>query len=207
VTVRHRVVGVDLSMGNTGVAVIRPNTDHEPGLYSVKTGPDRLPAGADPYPAMRNRLRTITARILRAGRFEREDDELTLWVLEGPSLGSGTTGKQIHQHTRAGLWWQTYNQLALDSGLVAVVPPKTLKSYVAKNGNADKVKMMEAAVGQAFPGIDFRGDDNLVDAYGLAAMGCRELGYPVEPSPQRVNPGALAAVRWPASTSLARSIT
>jgi len=199
-----RVVGVDLSMTNTGVAVIRPGADVDPGLYSIETKALKLPDGADPYPHMRARLREITARILRAGKFERPEGEVTLWVIEGPSLGSGTTGKQSHQHTRAGLWWQTYNQLTLD-GLVAVVPPKTLKSYVSKNGNADKVKMMEAAVGTAFPGINFRGDDNLVDAYGLAAMGCRELGYPVEPSPQRINPGALAAVRWPASTALNRS--
>lgn len=201
-----RVVGVDLSMANTGVCVIRIGSGLEAGLYSVKTTTDRLPENADPYPHLRNRLRTIVARILRAGRFERADDELTLWVLEGPSLGSGTKEKQAHQHTRAGLWHILYNQLALD-GFVAVVPPKTLKSYVAKNGNADKVKMMEAAVGRAFPGVNFRGDDNLVDAYGLAAMGCRELGYPVEPSPQRINPGALASVRWPAAISLNRSTT
>lgn len=197
-----RVVGVDLSMSNTGVVLMRPGTDHEPGLYSVETSPDRLPDTADPYPHLRNRLRTIVARVLRAGRFERGADELTLWVLEGPSFGS--EGQQTH--TRAGLWHVLYNQLALD-GLVAVVPPSTLKSYVAKKGNAGKLAMMEAAVGRAFPGVDFRGDDNLVDAYGLAAMGCRELGYPVEPSPQRINPGALAAVRWPSAISLNRSTT
>lgn len=196
----YRVVGVDLSMSNTGVVVMRPGTDHPAGIYSVKTDPDKLPEGTDPYPFIRARLRTIIARVLKTGRFERTEDEITLWVLEGPSFGSDGQ----HTHTRAGLWHLLYNQLALD-GFVAVVPPSSLKSYVAKNGNAGKLAMMEAAVGRAFPGIDFRSDDNLVDAYGLAAMGCRELGYPVEPSPQRINPGALAAVRWPAFTALNRS--
>lgn len=196
----YRVVGVDLSMSNTGLVVMRPGSGEEPRLHSIETKPDKLPEKADPYPSTRLRLRTIASRIMRAAKFERPEGEVTLYVMEGPSFGS--EGQQ--QHTRAGLWHIVYNQLALD-GLVAVVPPTTLKSYVTKKGNAGKGLMMEAAVGRAFPGIDFRGDDNLVDAYGLAAMGCRELGYPVEPSPQRINPGALAAVRWPAATALNRS--
>jgi hypothetical protein len=130
--------------------------------------------------------------------------DIVIAVMEGPAYGS-MAQKQQHQDTRAGLRWltiHTFEPLTRPTpdglpGAFRIVPPTSLKRYVTKKGNASKVAMMEAAAGRAFPGIDFRGDDNLVDAYGLAAMACRVLGYPVELSPQRVDPGALAGVRWP----------
>jgi hypothetical protein len=199
VTAFH-VAGVDLSMVRTGLAVMRFDEGGQGGrilleAVASKPGP-KGEASDDSYPPMLDRLRGIATRIIRLVRTGRQPEDVCIVVLEGPSLGSGTRGKQQHQHTRAGLWWLMYHLLSKEATVV-IVPPKTLKSYVAKNGNADKVLMMERAKDSAFPGINFRGDDNLVDAYGLAAMAARELGYPVEPSAQRVNPGALDAVRWP----------
>lgn len=204
------VVGLDWSMTKTGVAVIRPETLDEPILRLVKSDALGLPKGADFYVPTLNRMRGIISRARKIALtgFDEENDILVI-VAEGASLGS--FGGQAHQDTRAGLRWlgaQTFEVIGRPKadgrpGAYATVPPTSLKSYVAKNGSASKALMIERAHERAFPNVNFRPhpneprDDNLVDAFGLAAMACRVLGHPVEPSPQRVNPSALNGVVWP----------
>lgn len=197
-------------MAKTGVAVIRPRSKAEPLVRLVNSDPLRLPDGADVYVPTLNRIRGIVSRARKIALtgFDEESDVLVI-VTEGASFGS--MGGQSHQDTRAGLRWMgahTFETLARPKpdgrpGAYVTVPPASLKSYVAKKGNASKVLMIEKSA-TAFPTVSFRphpneaSDDNLVDAYGLAAMACRVLGLPVEPSPQRVNPAALNGVVWPA---------
>lgn len=195
-TPRLHVVGVDLSMRATGLAVIRPETDYR-SVRLVESAKDPAEDDRDPYPFLYARLRKIGQQI-RANAFTaRQTGDPTLIVIEGPSLHAPSG--QSHRHSMSWLWGRTYEVLSRE-GAVVVVPPASLKRYVSGNGNADKATMIAAAVGSAFPGVDFthrgKANDNLVDAYGLAAMGCRELGFPVEPSVQRVTPSALEPVRW-----------
>lgn len=189
------VVGLDLSMRATGLAIVRPGTEHR-RLRLIESAPN-IPEGADPYPFLYARLRDIGRRIRVEAFAARQHGDRTLVVMEGPALFVKT---QKHRHTMSWLWGRTYELMSRE-GAVAIVEPTKLKSYVAQDGTADKATMIARAVGRAFPGVDFthRGkvNDNLVDAYGLAAMGCRELGYPVEPSAQRVRPSALESTRWP----------
>lgn len=188
------VVGVDLSMRATGVAVIRPQVGSR-RVRLVESSKNPNEDGNDPYPFLYDRLRRI-GRLIRTEAFAgRGDGDPTLVVMEAPAL---FVKAQQHRHTMSWLWGRTYEILSREAA-VAVVPPASLKRYVTGSGNADKTAMGHAAA-IAFPGVDFthRGkvNDNLVDAYGLAAMGCRELGFPVEPSVQRVTPSALEPIRW-----------
>lgn len=188
------VVGLDLSMTSTGVAVVRPGTEYR-RLRLIESAPN-VPEGADPYPFLYARLRDIGRRIRAEAFSSRQRGDRTLVVMEGPAL---FVKVQQHRHTMSWLWGRTYELMSRE-GAVAIVEPTKLKSYVAQNGGADKAQMGHAAA-YAFPGVDFthRGKvkSDLVDAYGLAAMGCRELGFPVEPSVQRVRPSALESTRWP----------
>lgn len=192
------VIGVDLSMQATGLAIIRPQEGYH-RVHLVKSKPlPKEERGADPYPDLFLRLRGI-GKVIRARGFEhRGAGDLTLCVIEGPALDLPT---EQQRHTMAWLWGRTYEILSRE-GAVVVVPPSSLKRYVTGNGGAGKELMKQAATGRAFPHVDFRPprsklvDDNLVDAYGLAAMGCRQLGSPVEPSVQRCWPDALSGAHW-----------
>lgn len=201
---QFHVVGLDPSMTGFGVAVQRPGAEFAPLLQTLKSDPVRVPDTQDPFVPQLNRLRGLASRARRVALTGFQPGDSLIVAMEGPAYGS-MAQKQQHQDTRAGLRWitaHTFEVIARPTpegipGAFLIVPPTSLKRYVTKKGNASKVAMMEAAVGRAFPGIDFHGDDNQVDAYGLTAMICRALGYPVEPSPQRVDPGALTGVKWP----------
>lgn len=212
------VIGIDPSMTGTGVAVIRPGAEFRPRLELVKTEAVHVPKGVEPTIPQLYRLRRIVGAIKRISLTGREPGDHTVVVIEGAALGNftdenGDVVKQQHQDTRAmlrGILLDVMerqgrpNEDAGTLGATIIVPPKSLKRYVAKSGNASKEYMKERARDYAFPGVDFTPtprstamNDNLVDAYGLAAMACRVLGTPVEPSPQRVDPGALSGVWWP----------
>jgi hypothetical protein len=205
------VIGIDPSMTGTGVAVLRPGAPFRPILELVKTDPVKVPKGVEPTIPQLYRLRRIVSTIKRIGLTGREPGDHTCVVIEGAAFG--VTEQQQHQDTRAmlrGILLDVMerqgrpDQKAGTLGATIIVPPKSLKRYVARDGTASKEYMKERARDYAFPGIDFTPtprstamNDNLVDAYGLAAMACRVLGSPLEPSPQRVDPGALSGVWWP----------
>jgi len=204
------VIGIDPSMTGTGVAVLRPGAPFRPILELVKTDPVKVPKGVDATIPQLYRLRRIVSTVKRIALTGREPGDHTCVVIEGTAY---VHEQQQHQDTRAmlrGILLDVMerqgrpDQEAGTLGATIIVPPKSLKRYVARDGSASKEYMKQRARDYAFPGIDFTPtarstamDDNLVDAYGLAAMACRVLGSPVEPSPQRVDPGALTGVWWP----------
>lgn len=116
-----------------------------------------------------------------------------LVAVEGPSYGSGTTGRQSGQHERAGLWWMVRHELWRWGIPVAVIPPATVKQFATGKGSADKDAMV-LATARRFP--DFEGDNNAADALWLAAMGADHLGAPLVDMPQ-ANRAALGKVVWP----------
>ena len=184
--VQFLIVGLDLSLSATGLAFVRPGAERPVAVDLVLSSH----SGRE-YPATLSRLRTIARRILdRLDRAEQPGDVVVV-VVEGPSLGS-TVG---HVHTRAGLWWLMYHLLE-KRALVVVVEPSKLKRYVTGKGNAPKTEVL-ARVAANYPNVGIT-DDNQADALALASMAARELGSPIEPSAQRVTPGALDGVAWPA---------
>ena len=76
-------------------------------------------------------------------------------------------------------------------------------TYILAPGEVDSLALLNLE--STSVRVDVVDDDNTADALVLMAMGARALGFPVEPSPQRVTPSALDAVKWP--TNLRRSTT
>lgn len=58
-----------------------------------------------------------------------------------------------------------------------VIPPTSLKKFVAKNGNAGKPMMLERCYRKYGVGSEVLKDDNMVDAYCLVRMGEKLLTY------------------------------
>lgn len=155
-------VGLDLSLSNSGVAIIRPEGIE---TYSVKPP--------------KTKHQTVIANEIDRMRYIA--DHVTLLVphatealvIEGPALGA-RVGKV---HERGGLWWLAIDSLYID-GRIFRVPPSSLKKYTTFNGRADKQQMIEAVNRNAGTNIK---DDNQADALALAMMGARKLGYPIDP--------------------------
>jgi crossover junction endodeoxyribonuclease RuvC len=79
--------------------------------------------------------------------------------------------------------------------LVAEVSPSTLKKYALGKGVGKKGAMIDAAA-RRMPEVVTGGQDDVVDALWLRAMGCDRLGQPLAVMPA-AHRAALDAVTWP----------
>jgi crossover junction endodeoxyribonuclease RuvC len=170
-----RVVGLDLSLTATGVAV----SDGTPYLIKSRTkGHERLAQIA----------RDIDNAV--AGGYLQDPGRAQLVVVEGPSFGS--RGSAYHQ--LAGLWWLVAHNLWAAGIPYAVVSPTARAKYATGKGNAGKDAVL-AAVVRRYPQIEIS-DNNAADAWVLMAMGCDYLGEPLSEMPA-AHREALAKVAWP----------
>lgn len=175
-----RIIGLDLSLTATGVAII----DGANALTLTITSAARREAALSDRA---NRLAEIVAEVLSATLHPETPD---LVVVEQPAF-SRTTG---HHHDRSGLWWMVVRGL-LDWPLdVAEVTPGGLKKFVTGRGNAGKDEVL-LAVARRFPDVEVR-NNNEADALVLAAMGADHMGLPLVDMPA-AHRAALDAVRWP----------
>jgi crossover junction endodeoxyribonuclease RuvC len=175
--IRGFVIGLDLSLTGTGVAII--------GHGGVSTGLIKSKGRkGDSLAQRRERLRSIVRDI---GQLIPND---SLVVVEQPAY-SQTGGSH---HDRSGLWWLVV-ELAIDWGFdVVEVTPGGVKKYATGSGNASKDTVL-AAVVKRYLDVDVT-DNNVADALTLAAMGARYLGFPLEASLPQINLAAMDAVRW-----------
>ena len=167
---RPRIIGVDLSLTSTGVALPDGTT------YRIKT----RPADAD------MRLVIIRDNIRRA-LATHEPDLAVVEDLPITANSAGITG-MVHGIVRAEL---------ADAGVPrALIAAATLKSYAADHGRADKARM--AAAAHLAAGIQFTDDPggDQCDAWWLRAAGHDWWGDPLFdlPAGQRAR---LAKAKWP----------
>jgi crossover junction endodeoxyribonuclease RuvC len=174
------VVGVDLSLASTGIAVIDGPSVTTFRIVSKGTKADTVAERAA-------RVITITGQIL-----ECIPTAVDLVVIEGPSLGQS---RQAGEHLRSGLWWCLVTRLCLEDQTVVEIPPANLKRYATGKGNSPKDQVL-AAVIRRYSQVDVTGND-IADATVLAAMGARHLGVPIEESLPQVNLAAMAKIAWP----------
>lgn len=168
------VVGLDLSLTSTGVALMRT------GFRTYRITPEGYGL---------SRLRLIVDAV------REYTDGATLVVVEGPSYGSIGAGT----HERAGLWWMVQDSLASASIPCAVVPPSNLKKYAVGVGGGPKASKDAVLVAAArrWPTFDGRNDE--ADALWLAAMGLDYLtGRTVVSELNRL---ALKSCSWPAAAA------
>jgi crossover junction endodeoxyribonuclease RuvC len=173
-----------MSLSNTGVTVWRQGS--EPRSTNVQSSPTKNPSIGDRV----LRLQSLAVRIIRAATAGIEPGDLALFVCEAPAYASDV-GKMWDRAMLAGLVWNGFTR----HGLLAEVPPKSLKQFVTGTGNADKA-LMVSTLAKQFPSLPLL-DDNAADSLGLAWMGARHLNTdPVLRNP-RARLEALEKVRWP----------
>jgi len=205
----YHVAGIDLSLTNTGVAVLRGDQlGDRPAVHNVLSSPiktgQRDGKGFSSLLDRRNRIQQIVARVAAhalAG-YNPDEDDAPLFVIEAPFYGAGTASASLTD--RAWLFGLTCHVL-FKNGLIVEVATTTMKKYATGSGATPSgAKSSKSAVLLAIPRMFPQvvvTDDNAADALALAAMGARALGHPREPSPQRVHPAALASVEWPSNTA------
>ena len=109
-------------------------------------------------------------------------------ALEGYSYGS-----KAHSAISLGEWGGMLRVLLYEQGIpVALVPPKSLKQWLAGTGNASKTVMICQATKRS--GLDLTTDDE-ADAWALYAMACEQYGQPIVKMPDRA--AARKGVEWP----------
>lgn len=184
----HVVVGLDLSLTSTGIAVI--HLDDQVDTHRVRS----IGHAGDTLDQRCTRLGLLASRILHlvpAG---------ALVTVEGPAFGMRA---QSGTHDRAGLWWIIVAEL-LDNGHVVVeIPPKNRAQYATGKGNAAKDHVLAAAV-KRYPDVDITGND-VADAVIIAAMARRRLGHPIDQMPQ-AHWVALDKIVWPHNTTPALAV-
>lgn len=163
------IIGLDLSLAATGVY-----TPHDGGV-TIKT---------DPGHPIEGRLQAIRGRVLYAATEGPKADLVVIEDFVTRSPAASTLG-MVHGVVRVAL---------REAGIPFVlVPPASLKRYIASKGNAKK-DAMRMETFKRF-GLDFN-DDNICDAHGLRAMGLDAYGHALVDMPA-VNRAALEKVPWP----------
>lgn len=170
-----RVVGLDLSLTSSGVAVVCGT-----GIRLTRIQPAGQLGDHERIDWIRHRVWELAAQV-------------DLAVVERTTYAQ-TTGKA---HERAGLWWIITRMLWRQHLPYAVVESTKLKKYATGYGggkNSGKDRVLAAAI-KRYPMADVDGND-VADALILAAMGADHLGHPLAPVPQ-VQRAALTGVHWP----------
>lgn len=179
-----RVIGLDLSLTSTGIAVIENGVIVD--THNVKSSGKK----GDGYPEFMERIYNLNSSLSfllsNLGLYDAD-----LVVIEAPSHGS----KFGNPHERAGLWWKTYERCWASSIPVATVAPTTRAKYITGSGKADKKEVLDAA--RATYGASNIPNHDIADAVGLAAMASRAMGFPVEADVTDAQLSAFNAVKWP----------
>ena len=171
------IVGLDLSLTSTGLAVANTVTDittHRIQSTPKATGP--VVKTRKGMTASQTYTDKLTRFMLIGHKLAQHIPDHSDVYLEGPSYGSA--GSSFHDI--AGNWWLTFQLLDQKDCRITVVPPSTLKMYATGSGNAGKDNVL-AAVVLRYQGIAVTGND-VADAVTLLAIGCRLSGNPLEES-------------------------
>lgn len=176
------VVGLDLSLTGTGVAVVSMGTAAT-RTFGTKTAGDELPARAD-------RLTGLAGQIVQAVATAGPE----LVVIERPAYSSNSGSVT----DRAGLWWLVVARLIRGLQLPVVdVVNNHAKMYGTGKGNAGKDLVLAEVVRRYGHLVPLIASNDEADALVLASMGYHHLtGHALVDLPQ-THHRAIAAVRWP----------
>lgn len=173
----RQIVGVDLSLTGTGVAVIAERSGDKPHAVGVQefntklvcTGPVN-PKTNKPSEVLRDRVARSREIAGDVWHFARSAD---LVVIEGLFTGK-TAGKLID---RAATWMRVVDRCVAADIPIAVVSPTALKLPIAGAGGASKTEMISALI-RLYPSVALK-TDNEVDALACAHLGAVALGWDV----------------------------
>lgn len=180
------VVGLDVSLTNTGVATLgcTPDDRWTVHAYTVPTAPV-APGGGAPEPLLLDRMDYVASTVATAC------EHADVAAIERPAFAA----KGNALSTLAGLWWLTFRRISRLDIPVVIVSATSAKKYATGSGNAAKRDMSRATV-RMFPDVETRcGDED--DALVIAALAAdmADLPIPWERTAYRRN--AVAAVARP----------
>lgn len=181
-----RVIGIDVSLQSTGVAVVH-RRDLAAAADTIPSKGHRGDSLADRSSRMAQ-IGTAVADWLYGGPYNVAGPPL-LTVIEAPVPVQRPGGSTWD---RAGLWWRIVTT-ALTCGPVATVSPTTRAKWATGNGRADKAAVA-AAMTRYAPQVQIDNSDE-ADALALAYMGAQKLGW--LHATGSVQYAALDAVTWP----------
>lgn len=163
------IVGIDPSLTRTSVAI--GGTCEKPKLHSieVRNFPGSIQNRFLRYQSIVNRVETCIAGL---------HDPMIF--LEGYGFMSQ---KAVDMAEFGSVLRVMLLNAVRDGGRLIEVPPKSLKSFTAENGNADKERMARAA--RSRWGVTFKSDDEC-DAYCMWRFGRAYFGIDVELSAAQV---------------------
>lgn len=182
------IVGLDLSLTSTGIAVHWDNND-------IRTHRVRSKGTKDATWEQRSaRLRKIANDVVNV------IPNNSLVIVEGPSYGSIGTGT----HDRSGLWWMVYQVLSnLNATIIPVSPAQRMMYATGKGGGKDAGKdNVLAATIRTYPHLDITGND-IADAVIFMAIGCRLVGNPLEEALPKNRLNAMAKISLPETRTAA----
>lgn len=166
-----RVIGADLSLTSTGLAVI--DTHPAGGIHSYQLGVIKSPPLGKAWTDSERRIEGIVAQIT-----PHLDRLPQLLIMESPAFGQ-TSGAS---HDRSWLWGRVYHEASVRGVPVITATPQAVKMYATGKGNADKDQVIAALV-RRWPAIEGLDNNNAADAWSLATMGERVLGAAVDELP------------------------
>ncbi|MBF6298256.1 hypothetical protein IU459_11960 [Nocardia amamiensis] len=174
------VVGIDHSLSDTGIAIIRPDT--QPELLTVSSSGKNT----DDRPTRGRRMREMRTAIM-----DNIPRDTSLAVIEGMSFGHNQPGQDRIHH----LWWlisDAFDHLGLP---LAVVPPNTVKKWAADDGRAKK-PAVRAAISEMWRGLRIPNSDT-ADALCCGTIGAQHLGLPLPYLVLERHRLALSKIEWP----------
>jgi crossover junction endodeoxyribonuclease RuvC len=173
------VLGLDLSLAATGVAVSR-------GAGPIVTETiETTGKKGDGYPVREQRMRRVLSLVASSVPFD-----VDLVVIEAPAYAANLPGAW----DRAGVWWATVMGIRDLGHPIALVPPANRAQYATGKGGANKVTVMAAAMRTYTQAVIH--NDNEADAVVLTAMGQHWLGAPLAAVPPR-HATAIDGCLWP----------
>lgn len=171
------VVGIDLSLTSTGIAVWKQNQWE---FGNPKTKGSRR----DSWTTRAGRVQKLAAQI--TPYIPRN----ALVVVEGPSYNSIS----VSVWERAALYYRILETVVSRNCRLGVVPPAVLKQWATGSGTSPKQPIINAA--QQFTGQEMPNDD-VADATILALIGLHRSGT-IKP-PGKWRPNLLRQIAWEAT--------
>lgn len=154
------IAGVDASLTSTGVCVYDLSTTENPD-YVTSLSKEGKSRGAARLIKIRDSVKKIF-----------EEYAVTCVFMEDYSYGS--KGNTFDIGELGGTLKVLYCELEIP---YVLVPPKSLKKYITRNGNAKKNVMLEQTFRRYNVGSEVLKNDDMVDAYCLARFGQKYLDY------------------------------
>lgn len=185
------IIGLDLSLTGAGVAIIREEVA-DPALsarsrfevhrygYGLKADATLLDRGQ----RINHTANKVVSEVLRSS------PELVM-IEDMPygATGAGTID-------RGALWWRVVIDLQVMQVPIVQVNVSSLKIYATGKGNKIGKDEVMLAIARRYPDAPISSNDE-ADAFGLAAMGARLLGRPLEESLPQTHLRAMEKVKLP----------